>query len=189
MQFPATWRAGIPSRRCSCRWQLPMPGEGPHVDCRTTPSAVSAVHAETAAQKVRMAEDAWNTRDPERVSLAYTPDSVWRNRAEFLAGREAIVAVPDAQMGQGARLSADQGTLGLPREPHRCSLRLRMARRFGQLVPLVRQRELGVRRATGSCSAASPASMTCRSPRASASITGRWAGGPDDHPGLSALGL
>jgi nuclear transport factor 2 (NTF2) superfamily protein len=45
---------------------------------------------ETATQKVRMAEDAWNTRDPERVSLAYTPDSVWRNRSEFLAGREAI---------------------------------------------------------------------------------------------------
>ncbi len=47
---------------------------------------------ETAVQKVRMAEDAWNTRDPERVSLAYTPDSTWRNRAEFLAGRPAIVA-------------------------------------------------------------------------------------------------
>ncbi len=47
---------------------------------------------ETAAQKARMAEDAWNSRDPERVSLAYTPDSRWRNRAEFLSGRPAIVA-------------------------------------------------------------------------------------------------
>ena len=47
--------------------------------------------AETAAQKVRLAEDAWNTRNPERVSLAYTQDSVWRNRSEFLSGREAIV--------------------------------------------------------------------------------------------------
>ncbi len=45
----------------------------------------------SAAQKVRMAEDAWNTRNPERVSLAYTPDSVWRNRSEFLSGRESIV--------------------------------------------------------------------------------------------------
>jgi uncharacterized protein len=45
----------------------------------------------TAAQKVRLAEDAWNTRNPEKVALAYTPDSVWRNRAEFLSGREAIV--------------------------------------------------------------------------------------------------
>ena len=47
--------------------------------------------ATTAAQKVRLAEDAWNTRSPERVSLAYTRDSVWRNRSEFLSGREAIV--------------------------------------------------------------------------------------------------
>lgn len=47
---------------------------------------------ETAAQKVRLAEDAWNSRDPARVALAYTPDSAWRNRAEFLTGREAIVA-------------------------------------------------------------------------------------------------
>ncbi len=47
--------------------------------------------AETAAKKVRMAEDAWNTRDPERVALAYTPDSTWRNRSEFLSGREAII--------------------------------------------------------------------------------------------------
>lgn len=47
---------------------------------------------ETAAQKVRMAEDAWNTRDPERVAAAYTVDSRWRNRAEFFTGRDAIVA-------------------------------------------------------------------------------------------------
>jgi uncharacterized protein len=48
--------------------------------------------AETAAQKARMAEDAWNTRDPARVALAYTADSRWRNRAEFFEGREAIEA-------------------------------------------------------------------------------------------------
>ncbi len=47
--------------------------------------------AESATKKVRMAEDAWNTRDPNRVSLAYTPDTVWRNRAEFLTGRAAVV--------------------------------------------------------------------------------------------------
>ncbi len=46
---------------------------------------------ETAAQKVRLAEDAWNSRDPERVALAYTPDSQWRNRAEFVNGRAEIV--------------------------------------------------------------------------------------------------
>jgi nuclear transport factor 2 (NTF2) superfamily protein len=48
--------------------------------------------AESAAQKVRAAEDAWNRRDPDAVSLAYTPDSRWRNRSEFLAGRAEIVA-------------------------------------------------------------------------------------------------
>ena len=47
--------------------------------------------ATMAAHKVRMAEDAWNSRDPQRVALGYTPDSIWRNRAEFFAGREAIV--------------------------------------------------------------------------------------------------
>ena len=46
---------------------------------------------ETAIQKVRMAEDAWNTRDPERVALAYTVDTQWRNRAEFPTGREQVV--------------------------------------------------------------------------------------------------
>jgi nuclear transport factor 2 (NTF2) superfamily protein len=48
--------------------------------------------SETAALKARKAEDAWNTRNPQQVALAYTVDSVWRNRAEFLRGREAIEA-------------------------------------------------------------------------------------------------
>lgn len=48
--------------------------------------------AETAVQKVRMAEDAWNTRDAERVARAYSMNSEWRNRSEFLSGRAAIVA-------------------------------------------------------------------------------------------------
>jgi len=46
---------------------------------------------ETAIQKVRLAEDAWNTRDPQKVALAYTIDSRWRNRAEFPNGREEII--------------------------------------------------------------------------------------------------
>src|SRR5262249_42674452 len=48
--------------------------------------------AETAAQKARLAEDAWNTRDPSRVALAYTVDSAWRNRAKFIHGRKEIEA-------------------------------------------------------------------------------------------------
>ncbi len=47
---------------------------------------------ETATRKVQLAEDAWNSRDPERVALAYSPDSEWRNRAEFLRGRDEIRA-------------------------------------------------------------------------------------------------
>jgi uncharacterized protein len=57
----------------------------------TTP-LVPPFTAETAARKVRMAENAWNSRDPERVSLAYSEDSRWRNRSEFFSGRGAIVA-------------------------------------------------------------------------------------------------
>jgi uncharacterized protein len=49
--------------------------------------------SETAALKVRLAEDGWNTRDPERVSLAYSVDSRWRNRVEFANGRSQIVAL------------------------------------------------------------------------------------------------
>lgn len=47
---------------------------------------------ETAAEKARLAEDAWNSRDPARVALAYTPESQWRNRAEFISGRTQIEA-------------------------------------------------------------------------------------------------
>ncbi len=65
----------------------------PHAYPATGPMSVRPPFtAETAARKARMAEDAWNTRNPERVSLAYTEDSQWRNRSEFLAGRQAIVA-------------------------------------------------------------------------------------------------
>jgi uncharacterized protein len=53
---------------------------------------VPPFNEETARQKVKVAQDAWNTRDPEKVSLAYTPDSKWRNRDEFFEGSEEIVA-------------------------------------------------------------------------------------------------
>ena len=53
--------------------------------------------AETAARKVQAAEDAWNTRDPEKVALAYTEDSQWRNRGAFVTGRPAIVALLTAK--------------------------------------------------------------------------------------------
>jgi uncharacterized protein len=61
-----------------------------------SPAAPSAIKppftAETAAAKVQAAENAWNSRDPERVALGYSPDTEWRNRVEFLRGREEIKA-------------------------------------------------------------------------------------------------
>ncbi|MFJ8622574.1 DUF1348 family protein [Kitasatospora sp. NPDC093550] len=62
--------------------------DGPRQDAPRPP--LPPFTEETARQKVRAAEDAWNTRDPQRVALAYTPDSRWRNRAEFLTGRDPI---------------------------------------------------------------------------------------------------
>jgi uncharacterized protein len=56
------------------------------------PAPVPPFSRETAIIKVRMAEDAWNSRDPHRVSLAYSEDSCWKNRAEFINGRAEIVA-------------------------------------------------------------------------------------------------
>lgn len=56
------------------------------------PPPVPPFTEETARQKVQAAEDSWNTRDPERVAQAYTVDSVWRNRSEFISGREQIIA-------------------------------------------------------------------------------------------------
>ena len=52
---------------------------------------------DTAAQKVRMAEDAWNSKNSEKISLAYTADSVWRNRSNFLTGSKAIVDFLEAK--------------------------------------------------------------------------------------------
>src|SRR5215831_201846 len=98
---------------------------------------------ETATLKARLAEDAWNSRDPEKVALAYTPDSRWRNRSEFFNGRQEIVAFLRRKW---ARLPADQRAMDLRWLSHRCPVCLRVARRFRKLVPLVWQRKLGIRR-------------------------------------------
>jgi nuclear transport factor 2 (NTF2) superfamily protein len=63
--------------------------------------------------KVRAAEDGWNTRDPERVALAYTPDSRWRNRSEFFEGRPAIIAFLTRKWAREAGLPPDQGAVGV----------------------------------------------------------------------------
>src|SRR6059036_1717582 len=100
---------------------------------------------ETAAQKARMAEDAWNSRDPARVALAYTEDSRWRNRSEFFEGRAAIEAFL-TQVAARARVPPHQGGLGLRGKPHRRPLRLRVPRSGRSVVSLPWQRAVGVRR-------------------------------------------
>jgi nuclear transport factor 2 (NTF2) superfamily protein len=71
-----------------------------------------------------MVEDAWNSRGPAKVALAYTVDSRWRNRAEFLQGREAIEAFLTRKWNRELDYPADQGSMGVPRQPHRGALRL-----------------------------------------------------------------
>jgi len=87
---------------------------------------------ETAPQKVRLAEDAWNTRDPARVSLAYTVDSQWRNRVEFLDGRDEIRAFLTRKWSKELDYRLIKELWGFREN--------RMA-----VVPLLRQRALGVR--------------------------------------------
>jgi nuclear transport factor 2 (NTF2) superfamily protein len=78
---PGKKNAEVPTR---------APAPGPEESSRMRPPLPPFTET-SAREKVQAAEDAWNTRDPERVALAYTPDSVWRNRDEFLVGREQII--------------------------------------------------------------------------------------------------
>ena len=79
---------------------------------------------ETAVQKVRLAEDGWNSRNPQKVSLAYTVDSHWRNRAEFLNGREQIVAFLPGN-GRGNSTTGSSRSCGrLPATVSRCVSRM-----------------------------------------------------------------
>jgi nuclear transport factor 2 (NTF2) superfamily protein len=88
---------------------------------------------EAAAQKVRMAEDGWNSRDPQRVSLAYTIDSDWRNRAEFIRGRDAIVAFLTRKWQRELDYRLIKELWAFRESRIAVSLRLRMARRQRQL--------------------------------------------------------
>jgi len=125
-------------------------------------------NSETAAQKVRMAEDAWNTRDPARVVLAYTTDSRWRNRVEFLAGSDAIHAflvrkwsreldyrlIKELWAFAGNRIAVLSGTTTA-------------ASGFA-----VTATKIGNSTSTVSCGCVLPASTICPSPRPSASTAG-----------------
>ncbi len=87
---------------------------------------------DSAMQKARLAEDGWNSRDPGKVALAYAIDARWRNRSEFINGRNEILAFL-------SRKWAKELDYRLIREPDRGTLRLRVARRLGALVSLLWQ--------------------------------------------------
>jgi uncharacterized protein DUF1348 len=91
---------------------------------------------ETARQMVKMAEDAWNTRDPERVALAYTEDSEWRNRDEFFEGREAIKDFLRRKWARVLDYRLEKNLWCLHGEPHRGQVRVREPRRGGTVVEI-----------------------------------------------------
>jgi hypothetical protein len=143
---------------------------------------------ETAIAKVRQAEDGWNTRDPERVALAYTPDSRWRNRTEFLAGREEIVGFLTRKWARELdyRLIKELWAYDADR------IAVRFAYEF-------RDESGGWYRAYGNENWEFDADGLMRTRHASINDLAiseeqrkfRWPQGrrPDDHPGLSDLGL
>jgi nuclear transport factor 2 (NTF2) superfamily protein len=143
---------------------------------------------ETARQKVRAAEDAWNTRDPAKVALAYTPDSAWRNRVEFLTGRDEIEAFLTRKWRRELdyRLIKELWTFAGARIAVRFAYEYRddsgqWFRAYGNENwefaddGLMRRRIASIN----------------EQPIADAQRLFRWALGrrPDDHPGLSDLGL
>lgn len=144
--------------------------------------------AETARQKVRLAEDAWNSRDPQRVSLAYTVDTVWRNRAEFPVGRAQVQAFLERKWARelGYRLIKELWA----HDGHRIAVRFayewhdttgRWFRAYGnENWEFTDQGLMHRRYASINDLAISEAERKFHWPQ------GRR---PDDHPGLSELGL
>jgi nuclear transport factor 2 (NTF2) superfamily protein len=144
--------------------------------------------AETATQKARLAEDAWNSRDPARVALAYTVDSRWRNRSEFFAGRPAIEAFLTRKWERELdyrlikevwAFTGDHIAVRFVYEFHDADGRWFRAHGNEQWEfdahGLMRRREASI----------NDVAIT------EADRLFRWPSGrrPDDHPGLSALGL
>lgn len=142
----------------------------------------------TAAQKTRMAEDAWNSQEPEKVALAYTPDSEWRNRSDFVRGRGEIVAFLTRKWAQELdyRLIKEVWSFGENRIAVRFAYEWHNAqglwfRSYGNEnwefdeAGLMRRRHASINDLA----------------IASADRLFHWPSGrrPDEHPGLSALGL
>ena len=176
----------------ACRLQIARPVIHRSLPCPTLQNHVRRCRPfthESAVRKARLAEDAWNSRDPQRVALAYTLDSVWRNRAEFPVGRAQIQAFLERKWARELDYRLIKELWALRRPPHRRALCLRMARRRRPVVPLAWQRELGVRFDHGLMQRRF-ASINDK-PIAASERKFHWPQGrrPDEHPGLSELGL
>ncbi len=143
---------------------------------------------DTARQKVRLAEDGWNTRDPKRVALAYSEDSRWRNRAEFVTGRAEIEKFLERKWTRELDYRLIKELWAFTGARIAVRFCLRMARRLQELVSKLRQRKLGVQR-----SGFDDASHACINdlPITESERKYHWPLGrrPDDHPGLSDLGF
>ena len=102
--------------------------------------AASAVHGGERRQKVQAAEDAWNSRDPDRVALAYTLDSQWRNRSEFLTGRDEIHAFLKRKWERELDYALRKDLWAFTGGSHRGALPVRVARRRRPVVEVLRER-------------------------------------------------
>src|SRR5215469_752814 len=99
---------------------------------------------DTAIQKVRLAEDAWNSRNPEKVALAYTEDSRWRNRAEFVNGRQEIVSLLTRKWARELDYRLIKELWAFTENRIAVRFAYEWHDDFGKLVSLLRQRKLGV---------------------------------------------
>jgi nuclear transport factor 2 (NTF2) superfamily protein len=120
--------------------------QGASASARSPRDLIPPFTLDTALAKVRAAEDAWNSRDPERVALAYSPDSEWRNRDTFVQGRDAIRAFLQGKWDRELDYRLAKSIWGF--RENRIAVRFQYEWRdaAGALVPQLRQRAVGVRR-------------------------------------------
>ena len=137
---------------------------------------------ETAAMKVRKAEDAWNSRDPQHVALAYTFDSHWRNRAEFINGREQIIQFLTRKWNRELEYRLIKELWAFDQLASPCALPTN-----GTTIPASgiapTAMKIGNTTSKASCITAMRPSTTCRSRIPSGSITGRKARARKSIPG------
>ena len=143
---------------------------------------------ETAIAKVRKAEDVWNSRNPDQVALAYTEESRWRNRSEFINGRDQIICVSETEMEPGTGVPLNQRDLGIYGKSNRRSFRVRVEGRFRAVYRSYGNEnwefdDQGIMHHRHASINDLPIKESER--------LFRWPQGrrPDDHPGLSDLGL